>query len=37
MVENVGNLLLAVPSSLGNESIDVGSADGVVHLAIEVA
>lgn len=34
MVENVGNLLLAIASSLGNEPIDVGSADGVVHLAI---
>jgi hypothetical protein len=34
MVENVGDLLLAVPSSLGNEPVDVGSADGVIDLAI---
>ena len=37
MVENVGDLLLAVACSLGNEPVDIGSADGVIDLAIEVA
>lgn len=37
MVEYVRYLLLAVASSLADEPIYVGSADGVIDLAIEAA
>jgi hypothetical protein len=37
MVKYIGYLFLAVACSLGNEPVDIGSADGVIDLAIEVA